>query len=76
MAKFTYTGPSSSNTIRGVNFPIGEAIGVSDDALALKLSALPYFVQSDAVADPAEHPAKPARGPGRPKKAHTEDDGA
>ena len=80
MALFTYTGPDASNTIRGVTFPIGEAVEVADESLAAKLSRLPYFAQGDA-AEPViaadgpvtayEADALPVvakRGPGRPRK--------
>ena len=43
MPSYTYTGLEESIVLRGVTFPKGEAVEVSDAGFELKLDAMPYF---------------------------------
>lgn len=79
MATFVYGGlpgrePSPDGiTIRGVHFPLGEPVEVSDPTLASKIARMAEFQSkdpepaTDVVPAPAE-PAAPAKRRGRPPK--------
>lgn len=43
MPSYTYTGLEESIVLRGVTFPKGEAVEVSDAGFEAKLDAMPYF---------------------------------
>ncbi len=43
MPSYTYNGPNKSITLRGVEFPQGEAVLVDDADLEKKLDNLPFF---------------------------------
>lgn len=43
MPSYTYTGLEESIVLRGITFPKGEAVEVSDAGFEAKLDAMPYF---------------------------------
>lgn len=55
MPSYTYTGPENSITLRGIDFPQGEAVEVSDAEFQKKLDNLPFF-----DSDKPKEVAKPA----------------
>ena len=57
MTKYTYTGLEESITLRGIDFPKGEAVEISDSAFEAKLDAMPYFNSDKPEADIAPPPA-------------------
>ncbi len=51
MPSYTYTGLEDSITLRGIEFPKGEAVEISDSAFEAKLDAMPYFNSDKPEAD-------------------------